>query len=150
MSAAGAESTNLPTPSPLPSTVDSVTMLNAKLADLSAHSPPSGKLSHTHSYLWRNSLTRNATADAPRSPDLPPPTQSTSTLPTSSSLPPDVPPSTPARPTPRAVKYRRYSSESDIPAIMSLIDEELSEPYNIYTYRYFLQDWSVSSEIEGS
>lgn len=49
------------------------------------------------------------------------------------------PPALPLRP----LHYRRYEGESDIPHIMALIDEELSEPYNYYTYRYFLSDWSV-------
>ncbi|KAK4053242.1 N-alpha-acetyltransferase 30 [Microbotryomycetes sp. JL221] len=39
------------------------------------------------------------------------------------------------------IGYRRYKGEHDIPVIMSLVDSELSEPYNWYTYRYFLQDW---------
>ena len=32
-------------------------------------------------------------------------------------------------------------SLQDIPKIMDLVDTELSEPYNYYTYRYFLNDW---------
>lgn len=27
---------------------------------------------------------------------------------------------------------------------MDLVDSELSEPYNHYTYRYFLNDWYVA------
>ena len=27
--------------------------------------------------------------------------------------------------------------------IVRLVDDELSEPYNLYTYRYFLDDWCV-------
>lgn len=50
---------------------------------------------------------------------------------------------------PRPIRYRRYIDESDIPHIMTLIDEELSEPYNYYTYRYFLQDWSAVSPTLG-
>lgn len=45
------------------------------------------------------------------------------------------------------IRYRRYEGEGDIPKIMSLVDSELSEPYNWYTYRYFLQDWLVHSPI---
>ncbi|KAM0787860.1 hypothetical protein ACM66B_003912 [Microbotryomycetes sp. NB124-2] len=41
----------------------------------------------------------------------------------------------------RRIGYRRYKGEDDIPIIMRLVDSELSEPYNWYTYRYFLQDW---------
>ncbi len=46
-------------------------------------------------------------------------------------------PATAARP----IRYARYAGEDDIPKIMGLVDTELSEPYNWYTYRYFLQDW---------
>lgn len=34
-----------------------------------------------------------------------------------------------------------FAIEQDIPKIMDLVDTELSEPYNHYTYRYFLNDW---------
>ncbi|UZJ52795.1 hypothetical protein CBS101457_002115 [Exobasidium rhododendri] len=39
------------------------------------------------------------------------------------------------------VKISLYEGESEMGAIMSLIDEELSEPYTVYTYRYFLNQW---------
>lgn len=41
------------------------------------------------------------------------------------------------------IRYLPYRGEDDIPTIMSLVDMELSEPYNYYTYRYFLVDWYV-------
>ena len=50
-------------------------------------------------------------------------------------------PALPARP----IRYARYAGEADIPKIMALVDTELSEPYNWYTYRYFLQGWYVAS-----
>uniref|UniRef100_A0A8R1HSZ7 N-terminal methionine N(alpha)-acetyltransferase NatC n=1 Tax=Caenorhabditis japonica TaxID=281687 RepID=A0A8R1HSZ7_CAEJA len=34
-----------------------------------------------------------------------------------------------------------YKDESQISAIMRLITKDLSEPYSIYTYRYFLHNW---------
>ncbi|THH03779.1 hypothetical protein EW146_g10345 [Bondarzewia mesenterica] len=37
--------------------------------------------------------------------------------------------------------YRPYSGETDLPHIVSLVQNELSEPYVIYTYRYFLHQW---------
>ncbi|WWC57630.1 uncharacterized protein I303_100162 [Kwoniella dejecticola CBS 10117] len=38
--------------------------------------------------------------------------------------------------------YRRYKDEeSDLPYMMRLVEQELSEPYNVYTFRYFLIDW---------
>lgn len=41
--------------------------------------------------------------------------------------------------------YRQYESELDLPSVMRLVGSELSEPYIIYTYRYFLANWCVSS-----
>lgn len=35
----------------------------------------------------------------------------------------------------------QYRDERDLPIVMSLVDSELSEPYSIFTYRYFLQQW---------
>lgn len=35
----------------------------------------------------------------------------------------------------------QYKDENDLPLVMSLVDKELSEPYSIFTYRYFLQHW---------
>jgi peptide alpha-N-acetyltransferase len=35
----------------------------------------------------------------------------------------------------------QYQDENDLPIIMNLIDNELSEPYSIFTYRYFLINW---------
>ncbi|OSX57969.1 hypothetical protein POSPLADRAFT_1061058 [Postia placenta MAD-698-R-SB12] len=40
-----------------------------------------------------------------------------------------------------SIVYRQYTGESDLPYIMSLVQHELSEPYVIYTYRYFLRQW---------
>jgi len=42
-----------------------------------------------------------------------------------------------------AISYRQYTGEADLPHIMSLVQTELSEPYVIYTYRYFLHQWCV-------
>ncbi|KDQ54534.1 hypothetical protein JAAARDRAFT_182005 [Jaapia argillacea MUCL 33604] len=38
------------------------------------------------------------------------------------------------------ITYRQYVGESDLPQIMALVQSELSEPYVIYTYRYFLHE----------
>ena len=35
----------------------------------------------------------------------------------------------------------QYKDERDLPIVMHLIDNELSEPYSIFTYRYFLHQW---------
>ena len=62
-------------------------------------------------------------------------------------------PNEPSSPSPRtrprlamdAITYRAYSGEHELPYIISLVQGELSEPYVVYTYRYFLHQWSVCS-----
>ncbi|GJE99369.1 acyl-CoA N-acyltransferase [Phanerochaete sordida] len=52
-----------------------------------------------------------------------------------------------------SIEYRQYTGESDLPHIMALVQHELSEPYVIYTYRYFLHQWPHLSYLaypEGS
>ncbi|KAG8681318.1 N-alpha-acetyltransferase mak3 [Ceratobasidium sp. 423] len=39
------------------------------------------------------------------------------------------------------ISYRPYAGETDLPAIMTLVQDGLSEPYVVYTYRYFLSSW---------
>jgi len=39
------------------------------------------------------------------------------------------------------VKYNMYESETQMESIMKLITKDLSEPYSIYTYRYFIHNW---------
>jgi peptide alpha-N-acetyltransferase len=39
------------------------------------------------------------------------------------------------------VQFRQYLGEEDLPTVMGLVDTELSEPYSIFTYRYFLNQW---------
>jgi len=39
------------------------------------------------------------------------------------------------------IDYVRYQSEVQMPDIMALIQKDLSEPYSIYTYRYFIHNW---------
>lgn len=39
------------------------------------------------------------------------------------------------------IKYVSYESERQMPDIMRLIQKDLSEPYSIYTYRYFIHNW---------
>lgn len=39
------------------------------------------------------------------------------------------------------VRYRQYRDERDLDTVMNLVDNELSEPYSIFTYRYFLHNW---------
>ncbi|KAI8803277.1 putative acyltransfersase [Cladochytrium replicatum] len=35
----------------------------------------------------------------------------------------------------------QYKDESQLPSVISLIENDLSEPYSIYTYRYFIHNW---------
>lgn len=39
------------------------------------------------------------------------------------------------------ITYVIYESERQMPDIMRLITKDLSEPYSIYTYRYFIHNW---------
>jgi hypothetical protein len=34
-----------------------------------------------------------------------------------------------------------YRNEEQLPAMKALIDRDLSEPYSIFTYRYFIIEW---------
>ncbi|KAK4741077.1 hypothetical protein SAY87_024665 [Trapa incisa] len=42
---------------------------------------------------------------------------------------------------PSEITYVSYGGEHHLPLIMSLVDQELSEPYSIFTYRYFVYLW---------
>lgn len=39
------------------------------------------------------------------------------------------------------IDYMEYESELQMPDIIRLIQKDLSEPYSIYTYRYFIHNW---------
>lgn len=39
------------------------------------------------------------------------------------------------------IEYVSYNGEHHLPLIMQLVDQELSEPYSIFTYRYFVYLW---------
>lgn len=50
------------------------------------------------------------------------------------------------------LKYVQYSHEKEplyLTAIRKLIAEELSEPYSIYVYRYFLGQWGELCFLVG-
>lgn len=58
---------------------------------------------------------------------------------------------------PERIRYVGYESELQMPDIMRLITKDLSEPYSIYTYRYFIHNWPqlcflamVGSECVGA
>lgn len=40
-----------------------------------------------------------------------------------------------------SIEYVNYQDETQMPDIMRLIEKDLSEPYSIYTYRYFIHNW---------
>ncbi|GAA5940797.1 hypothetical protein JCM3775_004904 [Rhodotorula graminis] len=98
--------------------------------------------------LWASS----SAPPPPPHPDLDPAPRATSDdhpqrLPEPSTSKPTAsrPSSPPQHPPPPAdadsISYRAYQGEEDLEAITKLVDEELSEPYNLYTYRYFLDEW---------
>ena len=37
--------------------------------------------------------------------------------------------------------YEVYREESQMPQIVALIEKDLSEPYSVFTYRYFINTW---------
>lgn len=39
------------------------------------------------------------------------------------------------------VEFIQYENELQMPMIMKIIQKDLSEPYSIYTYRYFIHNW---------
>lgn len=49
----------------------------------------------------------------------------------SSSLPPEL----------KYIQYEHSLEKQYLPAIRALISKDLSEPYSIYVYRYFLYQW---------
>ena len=40
------------------------------------------------------------------------------------------------------ITYVNYESEAQMPHIIELCQRDLSEPYSVYTYRYFINNWS--------
>lgn len=40
------------------------------------------------------------------------------------------------------IRYEEYKSETDLLDVMKLVEKDLSEPYSIFTYRYFVHQWS--------
>lgn len=39
------------------------------------------------------------------------------------------------------LRYVKYKDETQMPMIIDLITRDLSEPYSVYTYRYFIHNW---------
>ncbi|KAJ2487477.1 N-alpha-acetyltransferase 30 [Coemansia sp. RSA 2050] len=40
-----------------------------------------------------------------------------------------------------SITYSTYQTEDDLIPAIKLIERDLSEPYSIYTYRYFVHQW---------
>jgi peptide alpha-N-acetyltransferase len=40
-----------------------------------------------------------------------------------------------------SIVYETFRDESQLEPLMKMIETELSEPYSIYTYRYFVVNW---------
>jgi hypothetical protein len=55
-----------------------------------------------------------------------------------SQLPPYVPEEIQGE---HGIKYITYSSEAQLPLISKLMEADLSEPYSVFTYRYFMNQW---------
>lgn len=47
----------------------------------------------------------------------------------------------------KEIKFVQYKSEEQLPDLVALITVDLSEPYSIYTYRYFLHNWPHLSHL---
>ncbi|XP_016723925.1 N-alpha-acetyltransferase MAK3 isoform X3 [Gossypium hirsutum] len=47
------------------------------------------------------------------------------------------------------IEYVSYGGEHHLPLIMNLVDQELSEPYSIFTYRYFVYLWPQLSFLQA-
>ena len=53
----------------------------------------------------------------------------------------DNQPPPPPPPAETNISFIQYRDETQMPLIMRLIQKDLSEPYSIYTYRYFIHNW---------
>ncbi|KAJ2558908.1 N-alpha-acetyltransferase 30 [Coemansia sp. RSA 1933] len=42
---------------------------------------------------------------------------------------------------PSNIEFKTYTNERDLEPAIKLIERDLSEPYSIYTYRYFVHQW---------
>ena len=61
--------------------------------------------------------------------------------------------STDAYSAPPGIRYVQYESSKEpeyVPKIRQLISKDLSEPYSIYVYRYFLYQWGDLCFMVGS
>ena len=45
------------------------------------------------------------------------------------------------------LNYSTYESETSLRSIMELVEKDLSEPYSVFTYRYFVNRWPELCEM---
>lgn len=45
------------------------------------------------------------------------------------------------RPLPTGMSLATYAGEQDLPPLVDLFEADLSEPYSVFTYRYFVNTW---------
>ncbi|KAF9311126.1 hypothetical protein BGZ91_006898 [Linnemannia elongata] len=88
--------------------------------------------------------TESSHGSSTNSPAIKTKTEITTTSSNSSSTVPST--ATPLPP----IDYVGYESEHQLQGMMSLIENDLSEPYSIYTYRYFLHQWPKLSFLVSS
>jgi len=77
--------------------------------------------------------TRTTEAEEPSPPEPPPPPEARQQWCSAASLSTTL--------VSDGISYVRYENESQMADIMRLITKDLSEPYSIYTYRYFIHNW---------
>merc|ERR1711990_251811 len=41
----------------------------------------------------------------------------------------------------KEIVYEAWKDETQMPLIVALIEKDLSEPYSVFTYRYFINNW---------
>jgi N-alpha-acetyltransferase 30 len=39
------------------------------------------------------------------------------------------------------VSYAQFAGEHELAELIALVEQDLSEPYTIFTYRYFINNW---------
>ena len=64
---------------------------------------------------------------------------------TTTTLAPE-PPFVPVDPRQAGLTFEPYTSEARLQAMADLIAKDLSDPYSVYTYRYFVNEWPQLSE----
>src|SRR5690349_15236560 len=55
----------------------------------------------------------------------------------------------------QGVRFAPFHSESMLASIMALVERDLSEPYSVFTYRYFILGWPeltilATDEVDGT